>query len=169
MIGWGTNGFRVGLMLGGLAAAGCGRAPDLSPPTILYGETECDSCRMIVSEERFAAAACVVREGVVRKAAFDDVGCLLEWLHEQPASEQTHCYVHDLESQEWVDASRAVFVRSETLQTPMASKLAACASSESAMAVLRRYPGTIRDFEQLRSETARGAAREVAASEGGTP
>lgn len=169
MNGWSANGFRVGLLLGGLAVAGCGRAPNLSPPTIHYGETECDTCRMIVSEERFAAAACVVGEGGVRKLAFDDVGCLLEWLQEQPATGQTQCYVHDLESREWVDATRAVFVRSATLQTPMASNLAACASSESAVAVLRRHPGTILDFEQLRSETARGAARGVAASEGRSP
>ncbi|MEP0846342.1 MAG: nitrous oxide reductase accessory protein NosL [Phycisphaerae bacterium] len=169
MIDWGASGFRIGLFLCGLAAAGCGRAPDLSPPAILYGETECETCKMIVSEERFAAAACVVRGRDVHKAAFDDVGCLLQWLGERPPAEPALCYVHDLETRQWIEAARATFVRSEQLQTPMASNLGAFATSSAAAEMLRRGPGTILDFEQLRRETARGAARGIAASEGTSP
>ena len=66
------------LVLAGLIAAGllagC-RPVDLSrPPAVRFGEEACASCRMIISDERFAAAL-VTATGEILK--FDDIGCLI--------------------------------------------------------------------------------------------
>ena len=105
--------------------AGCGRSEDLGPPQIAYGQAECELCKMIISEEPHAAAAVIQSpEGVV-KVAFDDIGCLLGYLGDPSHPGAITSFVHDLESRAWINAAQAVFVRSKSLQTPMASNLAA--------------------------------------------
>lgn len=138
-------------MLAAIPLPGCRRAEDLSPPEVAYGQTECDQCRMIISEVPFAAAAVVAEPDGVRKLAFDDIGCLLDFLRDGAPAARVISYVHDHPSHRWLDASKAVFVRSETLQTPMASHLAACESQTGADALLRRYPGARLDFAELRT------------------
>jgi copper chaperone NosL len=157
---------RFGLPLLGAAAllvAGCGRATDLSPPAIVYGEHECEHCKMIISEQRHAAAL-AVREGRnVSRWAFDDVGCLLDWLGEHPPAGEWTPYVHDLTTGEWLDARTARFVQSERLETPMASQLAASASQEGARRLLEQYPGTIVSFNDLlQARMRRGTSHRVA-------
>ena len=61
------------LVLAGLLAA-CGSPDPEAPPEIAYGLEECSHCRMIISEERFAAATRTAGGAVAR---YDDVGCLL--------------------------------------------------------------------------------------------
>lgn len=158
------RGLACALASTALLVVGCGRATDLSPPAIVYGEHECEYCKMIISEERHAAAL-AVREGrSVSKWAFDDVGCLLDWLGEHPPAGEWTPYVHDLTTGQWLDARLARFVRSEQLETPMASQLAASASEEGVRRLLERYPGTIVSFHDLlQARMRRGAAPRVAA------
>lgn len=138
-------------VLAAIPPSGCRRAEDLSPPEVAYGQTECDRCRMIISEAPFAAAAVVAEPDGVRKLAFDDIGCLLDFLRDGTPGARVISYVHDHLSHRWLDASKAVFVRSETLQTPMASHLAASESPSGADDLLRRYPGERVDFAELRT------------------
>jgi copper chaperone NosL len=132
-------------------AGGCNRGGDTDPPKIVYGQTECEHCKMIVSDEAFAAALVIVAaDGHVTKYAFDDVGCVLDYLEPGRVAGRAIAYVHDLESLRWINADDAIFVRSDALQTPMASNLAACASDEAAQRVLKRYPGGVVRFSELR-------------------
>ncbi|MBW7906336.1 MAG: nitrous oxide reductase accessory protein NosL [Phycisphaerae bacterium] len=150
-------GLIAGLAVAGLAA-GCNRGGDTDPPKIAYGQTECEHCKMIVSDEPFAAALVIVAaDGHVTKYAFDDVGCVLDYLEDRPVSGRAIAYVHDFESKAWLDADAAVFVRSEALQTPMASNLAASATLEGAQRLLARYPGGIVRFAELRHAAAPAA------------
>ncbi len=134
--------------------AGCGRDDDLNPPQLIYGQTECELCRMIISEEPHAAAAAIVTAEGVRKPGFDDIGCLIRYLQEVPPDTRIVAYVHDYESRKWLDAAQAVFVFSETLRTPMAWNLAACESPAAADALLTRYPGKTTSFAALQAEAA---------------
>lgn len=134
-----------------LTLPGCRRDADQSPPKIAYGETECEFCRMIVSDEPFAAAA-VIRSGDgVKKIAFDDIGCLLDYMLENPQQDVTG-YVHDYDSRVWIEASQATFFRSEALQTPMASHLAAFVDAASSEAMQPRFPGKRVSYADLRAE-----------------
>lgn len=149
-----------------LALVGCGAKDELGPPTIVYGQTECEQCRMIISDEPFAAGAALRDAHGVRKIAFDDIGCMLEFAREHPPGLHVVYYVHDHASREWIDAAGAVFVRSDALQTPMASQLAACKSEAQASALRERYPGAPLAFADL---LATRVAADSHAKERGSP
>jgi copper chaperone NosL len=105
------------------------RAPvEVGPPSIRYGRDRCDACGMIISDPRYAAAARV--GGTVSR--YDDIGCLVGRLGGALATGSATAYVHDAGTQEWLEAEHAAFVRSPTIQTPMASGIAAYATREAA-------------------------------------
>jgi copper chaperone NosL len=115
------------------AVAACGSAKDaLAPPDIVYGEDACAECGMILSEPRFAAASLVETQGRVEPLLFDDIGDMLGYHAARPELQVRRWYVHDYETEAWVDAEAAVFVRAPGLRTPMASHLAAFADAASA-------------------------------------
>jgi copper chaperone NosL len=153
------------VLLIAIPVSGCRRADDLSPPKIAYGQAECEACKMIISEEPFAAAAVVTTSTGVQKFAFDDIGCLLEFLRELNRTGEVRAYVHDHGALVWLDARQAVFIRGESLQTPMGSHLAASASQDAATKLLRRFPGTALRFEQLQSEVAGNLASDSTSNE----
>jgi len=108
------------------AAIGCGGAAEpAGPPEIEWGERECDRCRMILSEPRYAAAA-VADGGEV--AVFDDLACLAAWVRAGDAVPQ-RIWVHDHSSGEWIDARSAAYERRPDLVTPMGSGLVALRSA----------------------------------------
>lgn len=108
--------------------AGCGGGSRGGPPEIRYGLEECGYCRMIISEEKFAAA---VVEEVGTTASFDDVGCLLDHLRESSAAAK-EVWVHDHAGGGWIAAETAWFVRGPRSATPMGSGLVAYASRQQA-------------------------------------
>ncbi|MGE0480583.1 MAG: nitrous oxide reductase accessory protein NosL [Phycisphaerae bacterium] len=152
-----------------LLAAGCGREEDLGPPAIAYGAAECELCKMIISEERFAAAAVIRGPRGVTKVAFDDVGCLLDFLRDESRAARVFGFVHDYGSQHWIDADRAVFVHSDSLHTPMASHLAACDSSAAATELLRQFPGAVVEWDRLLAAARVDGAAESLSSERSSP
>ncbi len=130
-------------MLTALLAACGGPEPD-APPEIAYGLEECSHCRMIVSEERFAAATRSADGSIAR---YDDVGCLLAAI-EAAGEVPQRVWVHDADSVEWIDAGTAVFVQEEARATPMGSGLVALANPEAA----RRRVGesqTVYEWDEL--------------------
>lgn len=141
----------IGLLLFLVA---CGSAPDLdTPPEILYGQDPCDQCSMIINEPRFAAAY-VTTNGEVRR--FDDAGGML--VHNQQRQEKVHIYwVHDFNTEEWLDATKATFVHSPELVTPMAWGLAAFANQADAEQFVAENGGVITTFTALQQEIASGA------------
>lgn len=137
------------VMLGILGLAGCGNRDDMQPPEILYGQAECDGCKMIISDEAFSAAAVIVSSNSITKLAFDDIGCLLEYRRKQSSAGKVTEYVHDHSTHQWLMASQATLLHSESLRTPMASHLAACASEAEALKLAQRNPGKLVRFEAL--------------------
>lgn len=139
------------LLLSGttLCGVGCSRPPDISPPQIRYGEQECDSCRMLVSDERFAAALVFEQDGKVTKLVFDDINCAFSYLSERPVTGPYQMYTHDLDTRAWLDARHAFFVHSPKLETPMASQVAATSSVDAADGLLKRYAGERLTFDQV--------------------
>ena len=110
----------------GLAcASACGGPAPAGPPEIRLGVDACDGCGMVIAEPRYAAAA-VADDGTERRTLkFDDIGCLARW--EATASESTlrERWVHDRQTEQWIDASTATFLQVRDLSTPMGSGLSA--------------------------------------------
>ena len=110
-----------------LGAAGCGMSSSASAePKIRYGKDVCSSCKMIISEERFAAAVVKEPEEVYR---FDGIGCMQEFLktHSDPGD---RVWVHDFKTQKWIDAQSATIVHRPEKITPMGDGLVAFSKEE---------------------------------------
>jgi len=89
----------------------------------------CSSCRMAVSDRRFAAQLLAPGED---PRFFDDVGCLASYLRSKgELPKGARAYVADHRHQVWIDAATAVYARVESLETPMGSHLVAHADAAS--------------------------------------
>jgi copper chaperone NosL len=88
----------------------------------------CATCRMAVSEARFASQIAVPDE-VPR--FFDDLGCLASYLKARQVPAGTAIFVTDHRSRAWVPAHTAVYTRVPTIATPMGSHLIAHADAAS--------------------------------------
>jgi len=101
-----------------LSVSACGGAAKADgPPEINYGRDVCVQCGMIVSEAKFAAAY-TLEDGT--EMVFDDLGGLL--LHQREtgdAIDPLSAWVHDFETEEWVDVTNAYFVATLSVNSPM--------------------------------------------------
>ncbi len=140
------------LLVLGILAAGCGSRVDPNePPEIVYGEDVCDQCNMIISDDRFAAAA-VVEEAPQDYAyrLFDDIGDMLAYREEHPDLDFVRLWVHDYNTREWLDAATAAYVVAVEIRSPMAYGFAAFATQEAAVAFAQRFPdGQVLTWEEL--------------------
>ncbi len=117
--------------------AGCGPADPSRPPVVRLGQEACARCRMIISDERFAAAL-ITTKGETFK--FDDMGCLIQ--HEtEGARPSTAYWVRDIQGDGWLNARDAVFVHSRTIASPMGFGLAAGCTAH-ALAERAKEPGS---------------------------
>ncbi len=106
----------------------CSREAGHGPAEVHWDRDACTRCGMVVSDRHYVAQ---VRGGPKREAfRFDDIGCALFWLKEQPwaAAPDTEIWVADLRSGEWLDAKRAHYLGGKT--TPMSYGFGAVAKAE---------------------------------------
>lgn len=115
----------------GLAAvvlSGCAAGP-VTPARVDPANDQCASCRMVVSEPRFAAQVAAPGE---EPRFYDDLLCLREGLRQGPPLPRgAVVFVADARTGAWVPAGRAVYARAPGLATPMASHWAAWADDDS--------------------------------------
>jgi copper chaperone NosL len=117
--------------------AGCQGVDSSRPPTVRFGEDACAFCRMIISDDRFAAAI-VTETGDVFK--FDDIGCLLQ--HEAGCVRADVTYwVKSFQGSGWLTARDATFVHSADAASPMGHGLLALPTAQAAKA-LAAGPGS---------------------------
>ena len=101
-----------------LLAAACARGP-ARPAALDTRNDLCSSCRMAVSDRRFAAQIAAPGE---EPKFFDDIGCLRNFLAaSQDLPGEARIFVADHRTGDWVPASLAVFMSVPGLQTPMDS------------------------------------------------
>ena len=110
------------LMICGLTGCRAGAEP------MRYGQDECASCKMIVSDPRFGAQL-VTRKGKVLK--FDDVGCMSDFIRQGGVAraEVLHQFVSDFtRPNAFIPVEQAFFLKNDELRSPMRSDCAAFAS-----------------------------------------
>ncbi|MCK6604704.1 MAG: nitrous oxide reductase accessory protein NosL [Ignavibacteriaceae bacterium] len=111
--------------------AGCSKDPE----EIRLNFDDCYSCRMTISEEKFAAQ--LITTGG-KSLKFDAVECLIDASRETALEGKIAAlYVRDYNSSEWIDAFKAFYVKDSSFNSPMgldaaAFKLKAAAESEAA-------------------------------------
>lgn len=95
----------------------CSGDPGTGPADVKWDRDACERCRMVVSERGYAAE---VRGGPKRQVyKFDEIGCALVWLEDQPWKDDpaTEIWVADYRNGQWLDARKAWYVPG--LKTPM--------------------------------------------------
>jgi copper chaperone NosL len=116
------------LLLPAGLALGCGGGP-VRPAAIDRANDQCSSCRMIVSDARFAAQVAAPGE---EPRFFDDLRCLRDGLRSgPPLARGAVIFVTDFRTGAWVPAASAVFARLPAVDTPMASHWVAWADEAS--------------------------------------
>jgi copper chaperone NosL len=138
----------LALLLLTIFFAACGSEVDFDePPEIVYGEDVCEHCSMIINEARYAAAY-VTSDGEPHR--FDDIGGMLA-RHEEAAEEVVVFWVHDFDSEEWLKAEEAHFVKGDHI-TPMGFGITAFAERERAEAWAAEQGGMVMAFADLLGE-----------------
>jgi len=112
----------------------------------------CEECGMIISETRHAASYVTI-SGEVRR--FDDIGGML--LYDQRVGEDVYIYwVHDFNTEEWVNAEEAMFVLDNSLTTPMGWGVAAFGAMADAEAYATEHGGVVATYAALQEEIKTG-------------
>jgi copper chaperone NosL len=136
------------LLLFGLALlllVACGSETDFDrPPDIVYGEDVCERCSMIINEARYAAAY-VTEDGQAH--LFDDIGGMVA--HDAAvAGDVAVFWVHDFETEEWLRAEEAHYVKSD-LMTPMGFGVIAFDGRDRAESWAAEQGGMVMTFDEL--------------------
>lgn len=127
------------LALATLVLAAC----STGPAKVHWGEDSCDHCRMVISDERFAAQV-VDERG--RAWKFDAVECMTAFVAER--EDGLSAWVAD-GPDGWVPAREAWFVRSTAIRSPMAGGLMAFADEAEARATAGESGGELLRWAEL--------------------
>ena len=95
---------------------GCGNDNPTGPVEVKWDRDACTRCQMMLSDHNFSAQVRVFPEGKRSKVyKFDDMGCAVLWLEEQPYKDdpKTEIWVNDYKTKQWLDARKAWFVKGE--------------------------------------------------------
>lgn len=111
---------------------------------------------MAISQPRYAAQI-VDKDGTAYK--FDDIGCMAKFARQRKLMPAlgAKIYVMDHAGADWLDAEKAVFVKSEAIDSPMASGLAAFRDASTAQSFTKSNPGQVLGFNDvMESDSKRG-------------
>ncbi len=117
---------RASVLVAALGVACGGGAPE--PAALDTRNEACASCRMAVSDARFASQ--LVAPGELPRF-FDDLGCLADYLKAGKAPARAVVFVADHRTKAWIRADAAVYTRVPGLATPMGSHVIAHADAAS--------------------------------------
>lgn len=109
-----------------LLLGACSGDPTSAPRDVNWEGETCQRCRMVISDRDHAAQVRYFEaDHGFRISVFDDVGCALVWLEEQPWKQdpRTEIWVADHRNGNWIDARKAVYVNDEN--SPMGYGLGA--------------------------------------------
>ena len=113
-----------------LVLSACSGEPETGPVEVKWDQNNCERCRMMLSDRNFAAQIRYFPEAKrSRVAKFDDIGCAVLWIKDQPWNNdpETQIWVADHRSGEWIDARKATYIRKNN--SPMGYNLGAQAEA----------------------------------------
>jgi copper chaperone NosL len=133
------------LLIGATATllAACGPR---GPRPITLGTESCGHCHMTIADPRFTAEA-ISNTG--KTFVFDDVDCLAAWLGEHSTPIASAWVTSFVDREHWLPADSAVYLRTDSLHTPMGSGLIALRAGGEADSVQRALGGSILTWREV--------------------
>ena len=138
------------LLILGVAALITGCKPKPKPVPIEFGKDACYWCKMTITDQRFGAEL-VTKKGRVYK--YDDIACLINHFWSDPNLTEKDVafflvvdYAHP---GKLIDATKAIYVQSDKIHSPMASDVAAFESVEDAEAFMKENGGEVLNWPQV--------------------
>lgn len=121
---------------------------NVSPKPIDYGSDGCHFCKMTIVDKVHAAEV-VTKKGKVYK--FDATECMINFMEEFDTS-QIALYLSNnyTEPEELIDASKATFLISKNVPSPMGANLSAFKNKADAEKVLEEKGGELYSWESLK-------------------
>ncbi len=131
----------IGLLL---LATACSQ----EPAEVHYGSDECAHCKMMITDEQFAAQI-VTDKGKVYK--FDAIECMAVYDQQNESElEGAIRYVSDYNNPgNWLDAEEAQFVKSEVVNSPMGESLLGFSSQKEAQEHVNEKPGKLMNWAEV--------------------
>ncbi len=154
-----------------LSLPGCSGDPGVGPKEVNWDREACHRCRMVLSDRLHSAQIRVGAGGERSKVyPFDDIGCALIWLEDQPFRDapDTEIWVNDWRSGDWIDAREATYLPGQV--TPMEYGLGAQLEPAPGGLGFAQAKAHVFDTEARFNQHAahlREAAEQRAAAEGG--
>ena len=121
----------------------------VEPKPIAYGVDNCAFCRMTISDQKYGAEL-LTKKGRVYK--YDALECMVNDLQR---GEQTDAQIKMLltvdfnRPTELIEATDAVFLRSDALRSPMAMNLTSFADAGAARDAQKRYDGDVMTWSEV--------------------
>ena len=97
-----------------LLLSACSPEETSGPGEVRWDRETCTHCNMAVGDRHYAAQVRGAPAGEKTKLyKFDDIGCAIIWLKEQPWKDEpgTEIWVKDYRDGEWIDARKASYVK----------------------------------------------------------
>ena len=123
----------------------------VEPQPINYGSDACEFCKMTIVENRWAAEI-VTNKGKVYK--YDAIECMMNYMNRNDiVSNDLALLLVDDYSQPGVliDATKATYIKTEAIPSPMGAFLSAFEKAEDAEATVADKGGEVFDFQELKS------------------
>lgn len=140
---------RRALLIGlaAVALTACGEEADASkPPSLRLGKDTCHRCGMMIAEER-QAAALVDEKGNAQ--LFDDTGEMVMTAQEEGVNDR-RVWVHDYDSgATWIDGTKAFYVASTGVMTPMGTGVIAFAARDKADMLAKAHATSTMDWNEM--------------------
>lgn len=132
-------------MLFAISMVSCSVEPD----PLHFGKDSCHSCKMTLMDSKFGAEI-VTKKGKVYK--FDDLNCMISFMasNAEPSDNIAQYLVIDFAHPEKLtDATKAFYIQSEQIKSPMASHIAAFEKEEDLTTRNKEWNGTTLRWEAL--------------------
>ena len=97
-----------------LLLSACSPEETSGPGEVRWDRETCTHCNMAIGDRHYAAQVRGAPAGEKTKLfKFDDIGCAIIWLKEQPWKDEpgTEIWVKDYRDGEWIDARKASYVK----------------------------------------------------------
>lgn len=124
----------------------------VEPEPLQYGKDGCHACKMTLMDNKFGAEI-VTTKGKIYK--FDDVNCMLNFFNSGAVSSEDmkDILIVDFATPEkLIDAKNALYVKSESIKSPMASNVAAFESNDNLKKMNAEWKGIQLSWGELQTQ-----------------